>query len=157
MQSVRPVRRVAELGVLIWRLSLLDVNASDEFMKRYGDATFPHAAELLRLVRSGKFYRVTYDQPSQSCSHFADIYRRRASTIDEFHHERDSELYREISGLADALSRFPDAPLQMWLFWAEECSFDVWEVMQPPHIAGCFRRAGTSEARFNDTNQNASS
>jgi hypothetical protein len=136
-------------------LSLIDVNASDEFLQRYGNATFPHAAELLSLVRGGQFYHITREECSQPCRHFAECYHRRARTLDEYHHQRDSELYREISSLADALFRFPDAPLTLWLFWAEECSFDVWEVMQPRHIAGCFRRAGIPETRFNDTNQNA--
>ena len=131
------------------------MNDTEDFIQRYGDTQFAHAEELRAALRAGDFFEVMRCPNSQPCRELSQIYRDRALMLDTFHRQRDSEMWREFTALADTLSESPDEPCILWMFRGASCSFSVFEMTQSQRIAGCLKRNGASE-RLNKNDRNAS-
>jgi hypothetical protein len=121
------------------------VNEADEFLTRYGTASFPHAAQLVPLLRSSAFTQILRHDSTLPCRHFAEIYRRRADSLEHLHgRDYDSEMWREFTELVAQLSISPDEPCRLWQFISPEHHYSAFEMAASQRIAGCFYRHGTN-------------
>jgi len=113
------------------------VNHSEEFLLRYGNARFPHAEQLLPLLRSDSA-KVERHNELLPCSHYESIYRVRTRIVARSGKPDAFELSAQCAAFADTLAESPDEPCRLWLFRVPGYIFSVFEMTTSQRIAGCF-------------------
>jgi hypothetical protein len=113
------------------------VNHSEEFLLRYGNAWFPHAEQLLPLLRSDSA-KVERHGELLPCSHYESIYRVRTRIVARSGKPDAFELSAQCAAFADTLAESPDEPGRLWLFRVRGYIFSVFEMTTSQRIAGCF-------------------
>src|SRR5205814_387884 len=87
----------------------------DEFLSLHANSRFPHAEELISLLRGGMFISILRSDGSL-CRHYADVYQRRAELVvglrksNYIDKQSYSEMQAEFVAIAKSLSRTPNAP-----------------------------------------------
>ncbi len=115
---------------------------SRDFLATYGTASFPYATQLVSSLRAGIFTNIQRLDRSLPCRHFAEIYRRRAESLEQLC-GRDPGMWREFTDLVHNFGISPDEPCRVWRFIGAEHCFIVFEMVASQRIAGCFRRKGS--------------
>ena len=137
---MRRLREKVETNVLhsgITYFTFLRVKHSEEFLRRYGSAQFPHAEQLLPLLRSDSA-KVERHGELLPCSHYESIYRIRTNIVARSGKPDAIELSAQCAAFADTLAGSPNEPCRLWMFRAGGYTFSVFEMTTSQRIAGCF-------------------